>query len=221
MRTLTAEVAASGRAAGERFRGRLSVGVAAPASVRIEAVAPFGPPIFVLAAMGNDASILLPRDERVLEHADTSQLLGAVAGVPLNGSELNAVLTACPPIVAQAQGWEQGADWRVIADPGSGYELYLHRDRPSHAWRLVAARHSALLVEYQDRVGGVPKAARVSNVSADKRDSGSTFDVTLTLSQVETNVTLGAEVFRIDVPRGAKTITLRELEDARSRVREN
>src|SRR5687768_4941678 len=47
IRTLTAEIALSGTAGGRRVRGRLSAGVAAPASVRLEAVAPFGPPVFV------------------------------------------------------------------------------------------------------------------------------------------------------------------------------
>jgi hypothetical protein len=56
IRTLTAEVAAGGKAAGSRFRGRLSVGVAAPASARIEAVAPFGPPVFIFTATDDDAT---------------------------------------------------------------------------------------------------------------------------------------------------------------------
>ena len=42
IRTLTAEVAVSGSAGGHRVRARLSAGVSAPASARLEAVAPFG-----------------------------------------------------------------------------------------------------------------------------------------------------------------------------------
>ena len=75
IRTLTAEVAASGKAAGSRFRGRLSVGVAAPASARIEAVAPFGPPVFIFVATNDDATLLLPRDDRVLEHGRPDEVL--------------------------------------------------------------------------------------------------------------------------------------------------
>jgi len=45
--------------------------------------------------------------------------------------------------------------------------------------------------------------------------------VTLALSQVETNMTLGDEVFKIDVPRSAKPITLDELRHARPGVRKN
>ena len=68
IRTLTAEVAVSGSAGGHRLRGRLSVGVAAPASVRLEAVAPFGAPLFFFVATDNDATLLLSQDDRVLEH---------------------------------------------------------------------------------------------------------------------------------------------------------
>ena len=104
IRTLTAEVAASGKVGGQRFRARLSVGVAAPASARLEAVAPFGPPIFILAANDDDATLLLPRDERVLEHGRSAEVLDAVAGVPLGAADLRAVLTGCAPAAARPEG---------------------------------------------------------------------------------------------------------------------
>ena len=50
VRTLTAEVAVSGSVGGHRLRGRLLAGVAAPASARLEAVAPFGRPVFIFVA---------------------------------------------------------------------------------------------------------------------------------------------------------------------------
>src|SRR5207247_4598749 len=66
IRSLTAEVGVSGSANGHRVRARITAGVAAPASARLEAVAPFGPPLFIFVAPGNDATLLLPRDDRVL-----------------------------------------------------------------------------------------------------------------------------------------------------------
>src|SRR5438034_567098 len=45
--TMTAEIAVSGSAAGQRVRGRLLAGVGSPSSARIEAVAPFGQPLFI------------------------------------------------------------------------------------------------------------------------------------------------------------------------------
>ena len=114
IRTLTAEIALSGSAGGRRVRGRLSAGVAAPASVRLEAAAPFGPPVFIFVATNDDATLLLPRDDRVLEHGRPGAVLDAVAGVPLDAADLQTTLTGCAPPVAQAAGRAFGADWRVV-----------------------------------------------------------------------------------------------------------
>src|SRR5712691_2535499 len=60
--SMTAEVAVSGSVQGHRVRGRLSTGVATPASARLEAVLSFGPPLFIFVALDGDATLLLPRD---------------------------------------------------------------------------------------------------------------------------------------------------------------
>src|SRR5688572_12887089 len=44
VRTLTAELALSGRAGSQRVRGTAIVGFERPRSIRLEGVAPFGPP---------------------------------------------------------------------------------------------------------------------------------------------------------------------------------
>ena len=113
-RTLTAEVSVSGSAAGRRFRARMLVGVAAPASVRLEALAPFGPPVFFFIANNDDATLLLPRDDRVLEHGKPDEVLDAVAGVPLGAADLYLTLTGCAPMLPLASGRELGADWRIV-----------------------------------------------------------------------------------------------------------
>jgi hypothetical protein len=219
IRTLTAEVAASGKAGGQRFRVRLSVGVAAPASARLEAIAPFGPPIFILAASNDEATLLLPRDDRVLERGRSAEVLDAVTGVPLGAADLHQVLTGCAPAAPGADGRELGADWRLIND-SSGGALYLHRAGATQPWQLVSVVRRAWRVDYRDPLNGLPRAMRVTSV-AGGREAAAAFDVTLVLSQVETNVPLGADVFTIDVPRSAKPITLDELRHARPGVREN
>jgi hypothetical protein len=225
IRTLTAEVAASGKAAGSRFRGRLSVGVAAPSSARIEAVAPFGPPIFIFAATGDDAALLLPRDERVLEHGRPDAVLNAVAGVPLNAADLHVTLTGCGPPLSSPQGQVRGSDWRVVTEDAGGDELYLHRDGGSQPWRIVAVVHRrpavpAWRAEYRDHQNGVPRLIRVASVER-AAEAGAGFDLTLRLTQVETNVPLEADVFRVQIPPSAESITLEELRRARPGVREN
>src|SRR5436190_13035380 len=83
--SLTAEIAVSGSVGGRRLRARLLGGFTTP-SVRLEAIAPAGPPFFIFVATGRDATLLLPRDERVLEHGEPAAVLEAIAGIPLESS---------------------------------------------------------------------------------------------------------------------------------------
>lgn len=219
IRTLTAEVAASGKIGGQRFRTRLLVGVAAPGSARIEAVAPFGAPVFILAANNDDTTLLLPRDERVLQHGRSAEVLGAATGVPLGAEDLRLALTGCTPPVPRPEGRALGADWRVI-ETGPGDALYLHRAGSGGPWQIVAVNRAPWRIEYRDHLNGLPRAIRIVSLPGDRRaDAG--VDLTLALSQVETNLTLGPDVFRVEIPRTAQPITLDELRHARPGVREN
>jgi hypothetical protein len=219
IRTLTAEVAASGKVSGQRLRARLLVGVAAPASARIEAVAPFGPPIFILAASNDDTTLLLPRDDRVLQHGRSADVLDAAAGVPVSASDLHAVLTGCAPEVSQPEGRALGNDWRRVTAAG-GDVMYLRRAGATQPWQLVTLIGARWRADFRDFLNALPRSMRITD--AGKTDAGSSlFDLTLSLSQVETNVPLGAEVFRVDVPATARPIALDELKRARPGVRKN
>ncbi|MGH9141041.1 MAG: hypothetical protein ACRD2I_07860 [Vicinamibacterales bacterium] len=238
IRTLTAEVAASGKVNGQRFRVRLSVGVAAPASARIEAVAPFGAPFFILASQDDDTTLLLPRDDRVLQHGHSGEVLDAVAGVPLDAAAFRTLLTGClPEGTAGGTLTEAGPQWRMLrAIRGDGrVDIYLHRaGGASQSWQVAAMvrtrvedinggslrPNAAWLAEYRDRANGLPRSVRLVSVDENGRPNNA-FDLTLALSQVETNVPLGADVFHVNVPRTARPITLDELRHARPGVREN
>lgn len=219
VRTLTAEVAVRGSAAGRRVRGRLSVGVAAPASVRLEAVTPFGAPAFIFAAVGDDASLLLPRDARVLAHGRARDVLGALTGIALGAGNLAAVLTGCAPGGAEGDGISdarQFGDAWIAFDLAAHETIYLRRDGAGEPWALAAVRQPpgasevGWQAEYADRRAGTPRAIRLASTDTENH-IGRTFDVTLALSQVETGVALGADVFSIVVPKGAMPITLDEL----------
>jgi hypothetical protein len=217
--TLSAEIGATGSVGGQRLRGRLLVGLASPASARIEAVAPAGAPVFIFVASGQDATVLLPRDNRVLEHGPAASVLEAVAGVPLDPADLKAALTGCAQVPDSAHGRSLGDDWRVVTDGSS--ELYLHRDRKIGRWQVAAAVHRGgeggapgdWRAEYRDVQDGLPRSIHFAG--------GQRFDLSLTLSQVSVNVPLGPEVFRVEIPRSADPITLDELRHARPGVREN
>jgi hypothetical protein len=231
IRTLTAEIAISGSAGGRRVRGRLSAGASAPASVRLEFVAPFGPPIFFFAATAADATLLLPRDDRVVEHGNPAMVLNAVAGVPLNPDELVAMLTGCVPAGAQSGARELGPDWRVVHTSSAtvSYDVYAHRESGRLPWRVVVLMRqgppdgtigtiATIRIEYRDFQGELPRSIRLVDSSGSKE---SNFDLTLALSQVETNVPLGPDVFRVEIPQSAIPITVDELRRARLGIREN
>jgi hypothetical protein len=219
VRTLTAELGVRGSAGGRRVRGRLLAGVAAPASVRLEAVAPFGPPLFMFVATGDDATLLLPRDERVLEHGRPAEVLGAIAGVPLGAGDLATTLigcaapsdTAAPPNRARRFG-----DVWLEIQVGVADDLYLRRENPASPWELVAAIRTASdasgrwRAEYTSRQGEIPQSIRLTSVD-EGGTTGRAFDLRLALSQVETNVPLDASVFDVEVPPSVLPITIDEL----------
>ena len=231
VRTVTGELAVSGSAGGRRLGGRLLAGVAMPASVRLEAVAPFGQPLFFFVAKGDDATLLLPRDERVLEHGRPDAVLEAVAGVPLGAADLATTLTGCPPASSSAlpdAGARQfGETWLVIGgpgDPGSpanniGDELFLRRETGTRPWQLVAVLRRApgpnrrWRAEYADRQSEIPRSIRVISVD-DNGNTGRAFDLRLALSQVEVNTTLGDDVFQLQIPPSAVPVTIDELRAA-------
>ena len=126
-RTLTAELGLSGHAGRTRLRGRVVAGFERPASMRLEGVAPLGPPAFILVARGGDATLLLPRDERVVTGASPEDVLGALTGVALAPADLHAVLTGCVlPDPTPRGGHVHANGWASIDLDGNAV-LYLRR----------------------------------------------------------------------------------------------
>jgi hypothetical protein len=213
LHTLTADIHVAGTVRGQKIRGRLSAGFAAPASVRIEAVAPFGPPVFIFVAKDAEASLLLPRDRRVVRDAPADRLLDALVGMPLTPAALWRMVTACPSTASPGGARRFGDDWRVIDLPPSG-ALYLHRDRDD-VWRLAASRESgdgaARQIEYVEYAGALPARIHLS-AGGDRRAAA--YEIALELSQLETNTTLGPDVFALHAPADAQPMTLDELRRA-------
>jgi hypothetical protein len=188
----------------------LSAGLARPASARIEALAPIGQPVFFFVAVANDATLLLPRDSRVLEHGRPDAVLEAVAGVPLDAPALVAVITGCAVAPDAASARALGDTWRVASD-GSD-QVYFNREALSVPWRLVATVHRApdagWRAEYRNFQNGLPQSIRLVSAVAGR------FDLQLALSQVDVNMPLSADVFRVQIPASARPITLEELKQS-------
>jgi outer membrane lipoprotein-sorting protein len=208
--TMTANASVSGRAAGQRLRGTLQIGTARPGRVRIDAVAPFGAPIFTLAADGTTTTLVLPREQAFVRGASVAEVLDALIQVPLSADDLASVLLACPRTPVDDDRSRSHGGGVVSAADADGVTAFarvspaprvfgfLFPASPQRARRVAIAygpeaRRAARQVDVE--VGSMPPAAQVR----------------LTLSDIELGAALGAEAFTAVVPPGARAIGLDEL----------
>jgi hypothetical protein len=211
--TVTAEIGLSGRAAGQRLRGTLHAGFAPPESLRLEAVAPFGGPFFLLAGKDGRATLLLPREDRVLRDAPAGAILEALAGIDQAPSDLRAWIEGCPAATGAASNPRgYGPDW-AAADIGNGRQLWIHRLSASQTagrlgWRLVGINIGPLTVEFTEHTGTQPGRVRIRRAPG---PGATELDIRLALHQVERGVTLPDSAFTVDVPANAVAITIDEL----------
>ena len=201
--TLQAQLGLSGRAAGQRIRGRVHAGLA-PGALRLEGVAPFGSPVFILVADGARGTLLLLRDRRVLLDAPPEAILDALVGIRLGPDDLRALLSGCvkaAPGPLGARGF--GEDWMAVELASSG-RIYLHRE--DGAWRIVAGRYGGLEVDYTAFQGDRPSRITIR---------GTDLNLMLALDQVEVNGTLARDqLVAVTVPPGLTPLTLEELRRA-------
>jgi hypothetical protein len=214
--TISLEMSVSGSIAGARVRGRLVAALTRAGPARLEAVAPFGQPVFTLTNgrgfVQPGATLLLARDNRALEHGQFPAVLEAVTGIPLDAALLFRVVTGCdawPPIPAARAFGDQ---WLVMPAAGQKNDLYYFNREKAGPWRLVATAHSdadaGWRAENRNFQDGLPRNIRL--VSA----RPGAFDVQLALSQVELNVPLGPEVFQVRIPASAQPISIDELKQS-------
>jgi hypothetical protein len=206
VRTLTAELSLSGRAGEQRLRGRVVSGFERPASMRLEGVAPFGPPAFILVSRDAAATLVLPRDNAVLRGARADEILGALTGVALGPADLQAILTGCVEASPRATaGHLHPGGWASIDLTGGSTLFVQMRDGQ---WQLRGARRGNWDVEYPAWQGMLPETVRLT------ARTGPAVDLTAAIAQRETNTDLDAAAFDVHVPPGATTITLEDLREA-------
>jgi hypothetical protein len=207
---MTAELNLNGRAVGQRLRGRVQIGLIAPAAVYLEAPAPFGAPGFILAAQGERGRLLLPRDQVVIDDAPVSEILEALTGLKLGSRDLRALLTGCVTPDPVPQAGRDYADGWVAVDLEGGSVAWIRQLAATP--RIVAGEHAGLIVEYGAH-GAEPAATpRDVRVRSHSGSPGSVeVDLRIALSQVELNVPLDPATFKVEVPRGTTEITVDEL----------
>ena len=210
MRTFTAELSLAGKAGTERLRGRVVAGFEAPASMRLEGVAPFGAPAFILvtgpAVAEGRAVLVLPRDGRVLRDVNADDVLGALTGVSLGPADLHAILTGCVQAAPTAvSGRLYGGGWASI-DLDGGASVFLRS--VSNAWQVRAARLRGWQVEYGAWSGSFPRTVIL------RAQAPVVVDLTAQVSQVESNVAIRPDAFIVEASPGAVPITLDDLRES-------
>ena len=198
-------LALSGHAGGRGLRGRIRAALARPGSLRLEGVSLFGAPGFILVARPSTATLVLPRDRRVVADASAADLLEVLAGVSLGPDDFRAVLTGClVPEPRSVEGRAYGDEW-IAVDLEGGATVYLREIDGVPA--VVAGTRGPLTVEYAEHTRGIPRRVRVQTRGAGTADT----DLTATFSQVSMNIELHEDAFVAQVGEDYTPITLDEL----------
>ena len=205
VRTLQATLALSGRAGTTTLRGNVDAGFEAPEMIRLEGRHPLGRPVFILVAGSDDATLYMPRDNRVMRNVPPASIVEALVGLPLTPAELRSLVSGCG---FGAAGPSQGREYPrgYVAVESGGALTYLRRQQGS--WNVVAAARPPLAIHYSSFVAGRATVVRVIASGSPKAD------LTVRLSDVNINVALDKGVFAVDVPAGAEPLTLDELRRA-------
>ena len=213
VRTLEAMIRLRGRSGGATLNGRVRAGLAAPGSVRLEGLAPFGAPGFYLVARPGEATLWLTREARVLRDVPAVDLLESLTGVPFGPKDLRAVLTGCLVPDPQPTAGRSYGDW-VVVDLIGGAVAYL---RPVDGeYHLIAGTRDGLTIEYGEFRRRIPRHVRLLSVPADANGRMQPLtDLTATLSQVNLNREIPDASFSLAVPADVLPMTLEELRRVR------
>jgi len=205
VQTMAARLDLSGRAGGQGLRGQVDAGFEAPDRIRLEMRAPMGRPVFILVASGADATLYLPRDDRVLRDATTADIVEALVGLRLEAAELRAAISGCGlEIAPPGDGREYAGGWVAVSAGTS--TAYLREEEGR--WRMVAATRPPLSVHYSAFTLSRPSTVRLQAPEPARAD------VTVRLTDVSVNVPLAPGVFEIAVPESAEPLTIGELRRA-------
>ena len=206
-RSIEGELSLSGRAGNERVRGRILTGLETGGAVRLEAVAPFGAPFFVLAGRAERATLVLPREHRVLKDTAVADVLERLTGLTLGADDLRLIVSGC--LVDRAEpsdGRQWSGGWRAVTiGPERVAYLRVVNGQPV----LTAADYGPWHVDYSAHAGGFPRVVRVRRAGASAKGDG--LDITARIEQLQVNTQINPLAWSVDVPSDADPMTLDEL----------
>jgi len=209
LRSIEGELALSGRAGEERVRGRVVTGLEAGGAVRLEAPAPFGAPFFILAGTREVATLILPREQRVLRDTPVSAVLERLTGLSLGADDLRLILSGClveTPAPTDGRQWPGG--WQAVTiGPERVAYIRTVQGRPV----LVAADYGPWHVDYSQHVSGFPRVVRVRSAARAAADRSGAIDITARVEQLEVNTRINPRAWAVEIPSDADPMTLDEL----------
>ena len=176
--------------------------------MRLEAPAPFGAPFFILAGRNETATLILPRERRVLKDTPVSAVLERLTGLSLGADDLRLILSGClveTPAPTDGRQWPGG--WQAVTiGPERVAYIRTVQGRPV----LVAADYGPWHVDYSQHANGFPaRRARASRRSRRRRRT--VIDITARVEQLEVNTQINPRAWVVDVPSDADPMTLDEL----------
>ncbi len=185
------------------MRGRILTGLEAGGSVRLEAPAPFGAPFFILAGREERATLVLPREQRVLTDTAVAAVLERLTGLSLGADDLRLIVSGClVDRATPADGRQWPGGWQAITiGPERVAYLRAMQGRPT----VVAADYGPWHVDYSQHMGGFPRVVRV------RRAGDATIDITARVEQLQVNTQIDPRAWSVEIPSGTDPMTLDEL----------
>jgi len=203
-RSIEAELRLSGRAGGERVRGRVLTGLEEGGSIRLEAPAPFGAPFFILAGRNERATLILPREHRVLKDTSVRDVLERITGLALGAEDLRLIISGClVEKAAPSEGRQWGSEWKAVTvGPDRVAYLRMQKGQPV----LTAADYGSWHVDYSEHnADGFARVVRVRNAG------DNAIDITARVEQLTVGGPINPRAWSVDIPSDADPMTLDEL----------
>lgn len=204
--TFSAELQVNGRVGDEPLRRVILHGaMTRQRDIRLEAVAPAGRAIFILAGRAGSATLTLPGEKRVVV-APAVDIVEALIGIRLSPDDWLDVLSGCVSGGKPDTG-ERIGDVTIVNLERSGGRLRL--DRQGAAWQITAGERPDLLVEYRQFLGRWPSEAVLTSRPAARV----AVNLNMAISQVFVNNPLPAGTFDAPASTGFQPMSLQKLRE--------
>ncbi|HUL73675.1 MAG TPA: hypothetical protein VLT86_11270 [Vicinamibacterales bacterium] len=203
--TYAATIRVHGRAGPDRLNATMIGLVTAGDQISLTVPMMFGPPVFILGGTASSATLWLPRDRRVLT-ARADEIVEAVTGLRLTPRALLAILSGC---VGQSRSMSGSLRYGKLGEITAD-DARVFVERQADRWRITRGLVGGLIVDYQDLQGDWPRVLRVTTEAG----RSPAVDLTMSIEQIEVNVTHPARDFVVSAAADAAPMSLEELRAA-------